>query len=181
MLLWRRLAALRGQRAPRRLRAGGPGSGSGPGPGPGKAVVGQSPCRGRDSPPLLPAPDRSFPSLLPSERTSDVRGAPRPLYMDVQATTPLVRAAPSTGRRAGSPRYWFSHPSDRLCPELPWGIEAAQAVPVTAGQSGHPPEGLELCQPTPWMGSPSVEGRSSPTPAGVGTVERSRKGIQPKY
>ncbi|XP_053814115.1 cysteine desulfurase isoform X2 [Vidua chalybeata] len=55
MLLWRRLAALRGERAPRRLRAGGPGQGPGPGPG----------------------------------RKSDGGGAPRPLYMDVQATTPL--------------------------------------------------------------------------------------------
>ncbi|XP_033374974.1 cysteine desulfurase, mitochondrial isoform X2 [Parus major] len=55
MLLWRRLAALRGQQAPRRLRAGGPK----PGPEPGQG------------------------------RTSDGGGAPRPLYMDVQATTPL--------------------------------------------------------------------------------------------
>ncbi|RLV92839.1 hypothetical protein DV515_00013631 [Chloebia gouldiae] len=61
MLLWRRLAALRAERAPRRLRAGGPGPAPGPGgrPGPG------------------------------SGRKSDGSGAPRPLYMDVQATTPL--------------------------------------------------------------------------------------------
>ncbi|KAL2296763.1 hypothetical protein Nmel_014809 [Mimus melanotis] len=57
MLLWRRLVALRGQRAPRRLRAGGPG----PGPGPGSG----------------------------SGQSNDGGGAPRPLYMDVQATTPL--------------------------------------------------------------------------------------------
>uniref|UniRef100_A0A8U7MUZ9 cysteine desulfurase n=1 Tax=Corvus moneduloides TaxID=1196302 RepID=A0A8U7MUZ9_CORMO len=36
-----------------------------------------------------PAPDSSFPPLLPSGRTGDGGGALRPLYMDVQATTPL--------------------------------------------------------------------------------------------
>ncbi|NWS36522.1 NFS1 protein, partial [Polioptila caerulea] len=61
MLLWRRLAALRGERTPRRLRAAGPK----PGPGPG-----------------------SGPRLEPG-RPSDGGGTPRPLYMDVQATTPL--------------------------------------------------------------------------------------------
>nr|XP_054500357.1 cysteine desulfurase isoform X2 [Agelaius phoeniceus] len=63
MLLWRRLAALRGERAPRRFRAGGPGPGSGSESGSGSGSG--------------------------SGRAIDGGGAPRPLYMDVQATTPL--------------------------------------------------------------------------------------------
>ncbi|KAM7090930.1 cysteine desulfurase isoform 4-T4 [Ciconia maguari] len=59
MLLWRRLAALRAAPAPRRLSAAAP-----------RPAPGQAPA---------PAPGRS----------GDGGGALRPLYMDVQATTPL--------------------------------------------------------------------------------------------
>ncbi|NXY21200.1 NFS1 protein, partial [Atrichornis clamosus] len=49
----------------------------------------RAPARAEVTPPLPPAPDSSFPPVLPSGRTGDGGGAPRPLYMDVQATTPL--------------------------------------------------------------------------------------------
>lgn len=98
MLLWRRLVAPRVLPASRRLSTArpAPAPGQGAGPAPGEAAGGAEPLPGQARPvPRSLTAARS--SLLPSGPSGDGGGALRPLYMDVQATTPLVRAALGPG------------------------------------------------------------------------------------